>query len=124
MALRFEGEQGRFERVRGTNTLSVRPISAPGLGFSTANRWYVTSDGDIRYVTTANISANDRSAAAGTVVSLMEGQSAVVSIVAYRMVGTPWHVSIGALAGVALAALLPPKAATPLPAPASAEAGE
>lgn len=50
--------------------------------------------------------------------------SAAVSIVAYRMVGTPWHVSIGALAGVALAALLPPKAATPLPAPVSAEAGE
>lgn len=34
--------------------------------------------------------------------------SAVVAIVAYRIVGSPWHVSIGALAGVALAALLPP----------------
>lgn len=79
--LRFEAEKGVFKRVRGTNTLSARPISAPGLGFSTANRWYVTSDGDIRYVTTANTSALDRSAAAGTVVSLMEGQSAVVSLV-------------------------------------------
>lgn len=34
--------------------------------------------------------------------------SAVAAIVAYRYVGSPWHVSIGALAGVALAALLPP----------------
>lgn len=34
--------------------------------------------------------------------------SAVAAVVAYRYVGSPWHVSIGALAGVALAALLPP----------------
>ena len=38
--------------------------------------------------------------------------SAVVSVVAQQLVGSPWHVSIGALAGVILAALLPPKAAT------------
>ena len=79
--VRFEIETGKFERVRGTNTLSVRPLSAPGLGFATANRWYVTSDGEIRYVTTANTSATDRSAAAGTVVSLMEGQTANVAII-------------------------------------------
>ncbi len=78
--VRFEIETGKFERIRGTNTLSVRPQSAPGLGFSTANRWYVTSDGDIRHVTTANTSALDRSAAAGTVVSLMEGQTAEVML--------------------------------------------
>lgn len=35
--------------------------------------------------------------------------SAVVSILAQKLVGSPWHVSIGALAGVLLAALLPPK---------------
>jgi predicted branched-subunit amino acid permease len=34
--------------------------------------------------------------------------SAVAGIVAYRYVGSPWHVSIGALAGVVIAALLPP----------------
>ena len=39
--------------------------------------------------------------------------SAVASIVAYRYVGSPWHVSIGALAGVALAALLPPVKSEP-----------
>ncbi len=34
--------------------------------------------------------------------------SAVGSAIAYRYVGSPWHVSLGALAGVVLAALLPP----------------
>ncbi|MBZ9846732.1 AzlC family ABC transporter permease [Mesorhizobium sp. CA14] len=34
--------------------------------------------------------------------------SAVASIIAYRTVGSPWHVSIGALAGVLLAVILPP----------------
>lgn len=33
--------------------------------------------------------------------------SAVASIVAYRLVGSPWHVSIGALAGILVAALRP-----------------
>ncbi|KPF42395.1 AzlC family ABC transporter permease [Rhizobium sp. AAP43] len=34
--------------------------------------------------------------------------SAAVSILAQHLVGSPWHISIGALAGIALAALLPP----------------
>ncbi len=34
--------------------------------------------------------------------------SAVASIVAYRTIGSPWHVTVGALAGVALAVALPP----------------
>jgi predicted branched-subunit amino acid permease len=34
--------------------------------------------------------------------------SAVASILAYRFVGSPWHVLLGALAGVALAVILPP----------------
>lgn len=33
--------------------------------------------------------------------------SAVASIVAYKFVGSPWHVSLGALAGIALAAAMP-----------------
>lgn len=33
--------------------------------------------------------------------------SAVTSVVAYRTIGSPWHVSIGALAGILLAAALP-----------------
>lgn len=34
--------------------------------------------------------------------------SAVASVVAYKTVGSPWHVSIGAIAGVLLAVILPP----------------
>ncbi|MBZ9670404.1 AzlC family ABC transporter permease [Mesorhizobium sp. ES1-3] len=34
--------------------------------------------------------------------------SACASIVAYKAVGSPWHVSIGAVAGVLLAVILPP----------------
>jgi 4-azaleucine resistance transporter AzlC len=33
--------------------------------------------------------------------------SAIVSVVAYKTVGSPWHVSIGALAGILLAAVMP-----------------
>ncbi|PZQ10867.1 MAG: branched-chain amino acid ABC transporter permease [Ancylobacter novellus] len=39
--------------------------------------------------------------------------SAAASMLAYRYVGSPWHVSIGGLAGVALAALLPPRKEPP-----------
>lgn len=35
--------------------------------------------------------------------------SGAVSVIAYHTVGSPWHVSIGALAGMALAAVLPVK---------------
>jgi predicted branched-subunit amino acid permease len=34
--------------------------------------------------------------------------SAIASIIAYQTVGSPWHVSLGALAGVVLAVALPP----------------
>ena len=37
--------------------------------------------------------------------------SAVASIVAYKLVGSPWHVTIGAIAGIAVAAVAPIKAA-------------
>jgi len=35
--------------------------------------------------------------------------SAIVSVVAYLYVGSPWHVSIGAAAGILLAAAMPPQ---------------
>jgi len=38
------------------------------------------------------------------------GVSAIASIIAYRTIGSPWHVSIGALAGVVLGAALAPTA--------------
>jgi predicted branched-subunit amino acid permease len=34
--------------------------------------------------------------------------SAVASILAYKFVGSPWHVSIGAAAGILLAAVVQP----------------
>ncbi|WP_437344075.1 AzlC family ABC transporter permease [Mesorhizobium marinum] len=37
--------------------------------------------------------------------------SAVASIAAHYTIGSPWHVSVGAVAGIALAAILPVKAA-------------
>lgn len=36
--------------------------------------------------------------------------SAVASILAYKFVGSPWHVTLGAVAGIALAAVMPPSA--------------
>jgi len=41
------------------------------------------------------------------------GVSALASMVAYRTIGSPWHVSIGAFAGVLLGAFLPPVPSEP-----------
>ncbi|MCY1245685.1 hypothetical protein D9M72_588530 [compost metagenome] len=41
--------------------------------------------------------------------------SAVASVAGMHFVGSPWHVSIGALAGVLLAACLPPTGAVAAP---------
>jgi predicted branched-subunit amino acid permease len=38
--------------------------------------------------------------------------SAAASMLAYKFVGSPWHVSLGALAGIALAASMPAKRRT------------
>ncbi|MDR7035074.1 putative branched-subunit amino acid permease [Mesorhizobium sp. BE184] len=35
--------------------------------------------------------------------------SAVASIIAYKTVGSPWHVTIGAMAGILFAAIVPAK---------------
>lgn len=39
--------------------------------------------------------------------------SAVASILAYQTIGSPWHVSVGAVAGIALAAVLPVRPGRP-----------
>ena len=44
--------------------------------------------------------------------------SAAASIVVYLTLGPPWHVTLGGLAGIAVAALMPPK---PVAAPAQGE---
>ncbi len=38
---------------------------------------------------------------------LIVAVSAVVSVIAQHLIGSPWHISVGALAGVLLAAMLP-----------------
>ncbi|APH72248.1 AzlC family ABC transporter permease [Aquibium oceanicum] len=52
--------------------------------------------------------------------------AAVVSVIAHKLVGSPWHISIGALAGVALAASMPvnPEARAAYDEPPADDAGE
>ncbi|NKN36237.1 AzlC family ABC transporter permease [Agrobacterium sp. a22-2] len=49
--------------------------------------------------------------------------SATASVLAHRYVGSPWHVSLGALAGVLVAALLPPRNSDPKAAEGMAQQG-
>lgn len=76
--IRLEGETGQFTRRRADNTLAIRSTAAPGRGFSTNNRWYYTSDGDVIQRTSTAPAAIDRTAAGGNVVSLLNGQTASV----------------------------------------------
>lgn len=78
--LRAEAEVGKFERNRASNILRIRENAARGLGFSTNNRWYITSDGDIIHRTSSTPPAVDRSGAGGAQLSLMEGQTATVNL--------------------------------------------
>jgi predicted branched-subunit amino acid permease len=41
------------------------------------------------------------------------GVSAIASILAYHTIGSPWHVTVGAFAGILLGAFLPPAASKP-----------
>jgi hypothetical protein len=76
-----EGERGQYIRRRADNTAQILPVAAPGRGFNTANRWYVTSDGEIIPRTTASpLPAIDTTAASGSAISLLEGQSAAVRL--------------------------------------------
>jgi outer membrane receptor for ferric coprogen and ferric-rhodotorulic acid len=42
-----EAERGQYIRRRADNTAAILPVAAAGRGFSTNNRWYVTSDGEV-----------------------------------------------------------------------------
>lgn len=78
--IRLEAETGKFERLRADNALAVRSIASSGRGFSTNNRWYYTSDGEIIQRTASLPAAVDRNAGSGVVLSLLEGQSQVVTL--------------------------------------------
>lgn len=74
-AIVVEGETGQFTRRRADNTLAIRSTAASGRGFSTNNRWYYTSDGEVIQRTATTPAAGDRNAAGGVVLSLLQGQS-------------------------------------------------
>lgn len=79
-ALRVEGEAGEFKISRAVNQVRIRTQSAPGRGFSTNNRWYYTSDGEILQRTSSSPAAVDRSGASGDTVTFLEGQTATVML--------------------------------------------
>jgi outer membrane receptor protein involved in Fe transport len=76
-----EGERGSYQRRRADNTAAIRDVAAAGRSFSSNNRWYYTSDGEIvqRTNTTPPL-ATDRSGTSGNIQSLLEGQSVGVRL--------------------------------------------
>lgn len=92
--VRFEVEHGKYNRNRGENTITIQDLSAPGDGFAAiSGRAYYTSDGHIilRTPNTGTIvspAAADRLAAAGNQLSLLEGQSQVVTMRVPNAAGT------------------------------------
>jgi hypothetical protein len=73
-----EGERGQYIRRRADNTAAILPVAAPGRGFNTNNRWYVTSDGEVIQRPSAAVPTIDTTGPSGTAISLLEGQSAAV----------------------------------------------
>ena len=78
----LDAEAGRYERRRSDNTAAMRNVSAPGRAFSTNNRWYYTSDGEILQRTATNPPlAIDRAGVTGSsTLSLLEGQTVGVRL--------------------------------------------
>jgi hypothetical protein len=75
----LDAERGQYQRRRADNTAAIRDVAAAGLGYSTNNRWYVTSDGDVVERSNTNPPlAIDRSGVGGGTVSLLEGQAVSV----------------------------------------------
>ena len=78
----LDAEAGRYERRRSDNTAAIINVAAPGRSFSTNNRWYYTSDGEIIQRTSTNPPlAIDRSGSTGgSTLSLLEGQTVGVRL--------------------------------------------
>ena len=78
----LDAEAGRYERRRSDNTAAIRNVAAPGRSFSTNNRWYYTSDGEIIQRTATNPpNAVDRLGSTGSsTLSLLEGQAVSVRL--------------------------------------------
>jgi outer membrane receptor protein involved in Fe transport len=77
----LDAEAGRYERRRSDNTAAINNVAAPGRSFSTNNRWYYTSDGEIIQRTSTTPDAIDRSGSTGSsTLSLLEGQTVGVRL--------------------------------------------
>lgn len=78
----LDAEAGRYERRRADNTAAMRNVAAVGRAFSTNNRWYYTSDGEILQRTATNPPlATDRAGVVGaSTLSLLEGQTVGVRL--------------------------------------------
>ncbi|MBC8011510.1 MAG: hypothetical protein H7067_15605, partial [Burkholderiales bacterium] len=74
----IDAERGQYERRRADNSAAIRDVAATGRAFSTNNRWYYTSDGEIIQRTATSPAAIDRNAVGGGTLSLLEGQSVSV----------------------------------------------
>jgi hypothetical protein len=75
-----EAERGQYIRRRADNTAAILPVAAAGRGFSTNNRWYVTSDGEVIQRPSAAVPTIDTTGGSGSAVSLLEGQTAAVRL--------------------------------------------
>ncbi len=76
----IEGERGRYVRRRADNALTILDVAAAGKGYNANNRWFYTSDGTIIQRPNAAIPTSDTTAASGNTLSLLSGQSAVVTL--------------------------------------------
>lgn len=77
----LDAERGQYERRRSDNTAAIVNVAAPGRSFSTNNRWYYTSDGEIIQRTSTTPAAIDRSGSTGgSTLSLLEGQTVAVRL--------------------------------------------
>jgi outer membrane receptor protein involved in Fe transport len=77
----LDAEAGRYERRRSDNTAAINNVAALGRSFSSNNRWYYTSDGEIIQRTSTTPAAIDRSGTTGSsTLSLLEGQTVGVRL--------------------------------------------
>jgi hypothetical protein len=77
--LRFEIEDGNYQRRRAENALAILSTPATGRGFGAYPRWYYTSDDEIVYRNSTYEPAVDRGPASGPVLPLLAGMTQDIS---------------------------------------------
>ena len=76
----IDAERGQYQRRRADNTAAIRDVAAAGRSFSTNNRGYYTSAGEIIQRTSTSPDAIDRTGTSGSVRSFLEGQTVGVRL--------------------------------------------